>query len=58
MSDGGPRVLVVDDEQAIRRFLRVSLSAHDYVVLEASNGREALKSRSGCANGHRLPSSS
>ena len=42
MSDGGPRVLVVDDEQAIRRFLRVSLSAHDYVVLEASNGREAL----------------
>ena len=42
MTDGGPRVLVVDDEQAIRRFLRVSLSAHDYVVLEASNGREAL----------------
>ena len=42
MSDGGPRVLVVDDEQAIRRFLHVSLSAHDYVVLEAFNGREAL----------------
>jgi two-component system KDP operon response regulator KdpE len=42
MTDSGPAVLVVDDEQAIRRFLRVSLSAHDYAVLEAASGREAL----------------
>jgi two-component system, OmpR family, KDP operon response regulator KdpE len=36
------RVLVVDDEPAIRRFLRVSLSAHGCTVFEASNGQEAL----------------
>ena len=42
MSDGGPRVLVVDDEPAIRRFLTTSLAAHDYAVFEAVNGQEAL----------------
>jgi two-component system KDP operon response regulator KdpE len=42
MSQGGPRVLVVDDEPAIRRFLCTSLTAHDYVVFEAVNGQEAL----------------
>ena len=38
----GLRVLVVDDERAIRRFLRASLSVHQYTVLEAASGREAL----------------
>jgi two-component system KDP operon response regulator KdpE len=33
---------VVDDEQAIRRFLRTSLSANGYIVFEATNGQEAL----------------
>ena len=42
MSEGGPRVLVVDDEPAIRRFLCTSLAAHDYSVFEAANGQEAL----------------
>jgi two-component system KDP operon response regulator KdpE len=42
MSEGGPRVLVVDDEPAIRRFLCTSLTAHDYSVFEAVNGQEAL----------------
>jgi two-component system KDP operon response regulator KdpE len=32
----------VDDEPAIRRFLRVSLTAHGYKVFEASSGQEAL----------------
>ncbi len=41
MKGNGPRVLVVDDEKAIRRFLRVSLSTHGYDVYEASNGLEA-----------------
>ena len=36
------RVLVVDDEPAIRRYLRVALGAHDYTVFEAANGQEAL----------------
>jgi len=42
MSESGPRVLVVDDEPAIQRFLRTSLAAHGYVVFEAINGQEAL----------------
>jgi two-component system KDP operon response regulator KdpE len=36
------RVLVVDDEPQIRRFLRTSLSAHGYRVIEAASGREAI----------------
>ncbi|TAL02073.1 MAG: response regulator [Rhodospirillaceae bacterium] len=39
----GPRVLIVDDEPQIRRFLRASLQSHDYVVLEAENGKEAVR---------------
>ena len=36
------RVLVIDDEPAIRRFLRTSLSAQGYSVLEAENGETGL----------------
>ena len=36
------RVLVVDDELAIRRFLRTSLQAHGYVVFEAQTGEDGL----------------
>jgi len=36
-------VLVVDDEPAIRRLLRVSLTARGYSVCEASTGEEALQ---------------
>ncbi|MBN1661265.1 MAG: response regulator transcription factor [Anaerolineae bacterium] len=43
MSESSLRVLVVDDERAIRRFLRVSLTAHGYTVYEASSGCEALQ---------------
>ncbi len=42
MTDNALRVLVVDDERAIRRFLRTSLTAHGYAIYEASNGQEAL----------------
>jgi two-component system KDP operon response regulator KdpE len=41
------RVLIVDDERAIRRFLRASLTAHGYTVFEASSGREALSAVTG-----------
>jgi len=43
MNDKLARVLVVDDEQAIRRYLRASLSAHRYELYEAATGREALE---------------
>ncbi len=36
------KVLVVDDEPAIRRFLRTSLSTQGYEVTEAENGSRAL----------------
>ena len=39
----GPRILVVDDERAIRRFLRTSLSAYGYTVFEAPDGATALR---------------
>jgi two-component system KDP operon response regulator KdpE len=42
MPDGGLRVLVVDDEPSIRRFLSVSLTAHGHTIVEASRGEEAL----------------
>jgi two-component system KDP operon response regulator KdpE len=43
MSDEGARILVIDDERAIRRFLRVSLTAHGYQVFEASTAQEGLE---------------
>lgn len=42
MVETGLRVLVVDDERAIRRFLKASLEAHGNQVIEATNGAEAL----------------
>jgi two-component system KDP operon response regulator KdpE len=39
----GVRVLVVDDERAIRRFLQASLTTHSHTVFEATTGREALE---------------
>jgi two-component system KDP operon response regulator KdpE len=36
------RVLVVDDEPQIRRFLRAALAGHNYHVIEASGGNDAL----------------
>lgn len=37
------RVLIVDDEPPIRKFLRTSLSSQSYQVLEASDGAEAFE---------------
>jgi len=42
MNETGARVLVGDDEPAIRRFLRVSLAAHGYAIFEAGDGQSAL----------------
>jgi two-component system KDP operon response regulator KdpE len=38
------RVLIVDDERAIRRYLRTALEIQGYMVYEAVNGVEALGS--------------
>ncbi len=39
----GQRVLVVDDETSIRRYLRAALTAQGLTVYEAADGQEALK---------------
>ncbi|ACO78638.1 Response regulator KdpE [Azotobacter vinelandii CA] len=42
MSGVQQSILVIDDEAQIRKFLRISLVAHGYRVLEAGCGREGL----------------
>ena len=42
MNDQGYHILVVDDERAIRRFLKTSLSAQGYHITEAATGEEAI----------------
>jgi two-component system KDP operon response regulator KdpE len=42
MTPNGVRVLIVDDEPAIRRFLRTTLAAHGYDIFEAADGQSAL----------------
>lgn len=42
MSETGQRVLVVDDENSIRRYLRAALSAQGFSIYEAANGQEAI----------------
>ena len=41
MSDPGPLVLIVEDEAQMRRFLRATLGAHGYRLLEAETAAEA-----------------
>jgi two-component system KDP operon response regulator KdpE len=43
MTRVGMRVLVVDDEVAIRRFLRVALNGQGFVISEAATGQDALQ---------------
>src|SRR5690606_23203781 len=42
MRDAGGRVLIIDDERPIRRFLSTVLQAHDYATFEASSGEDGL----------------
>lgn len=42
MGNQGPRVLVIDDEEQVRRLLKVVLNAHDYNLALAMNGQEGL----------------
>ncbi|HWU75976.1 MAG TPA: response regulator transcription factor [Rhodanobacter sp.] len=42
MNTSAPRVLVIDDERQIRRFLDIGLRAEGYQVLQAANAAEGL----------------
>lgn len=37
-----PRILVIDDEPQIRKFMRISLSANGYEVIEADNAADGI----------------
>lgn len=43
MTVTGSRILVVDDEPQIRKFLEISLTAHGFVVEQAESGEDALQ---------------
>jgi two-component system KDP operon response regulator KdpE len=43
VSGDGPLILVIDDEQPIRRLLRTSLSAQHYRVVEAETAADGLR---------------
>jgi two-component system KDP operon response regulator KdpE len=47
MAETNLRILVVDDERAIRHFLQITLAAEGYTVFEAGSGREALSEVAG-----------
>jgi two-component system KDP operon response regulator KdpE len=38
----GAKILVIDDEAEIRKLLKVGLTAHGYVFLEAANGKDGI----------------
>ena len=42
MAADGPKILLIEDEQEIRRFLRVSLGSHGYQLVEADTGKEGI----------------
>jgi two-component system, OmpR family, KDP operon response regulator KdpE len=41
-AEGGARILVIDDEPQIRKFLRISLNAYGYEVIEAVRGEDGI----------------
>ncbi|HEU5085790.1 MAG TPA: response regulator, partial [Roseiflexaceae bacterium] len=43
MTAAQPLVLVVEDELPIRRFLRATLPAHGYRLLEAASGGDGMR---------------
>lgn len=49
MRKSGAKVLVIDDEVEIRRFLKIGLKTNDFIMLEAANGKDGL----GLASIHR-----
>jgi two-component system, OmpR family, KDP operon response regulator KdpE len=42
MTTDGPKILLIEDEQEIRRFLRVSLVGQGYRLVESATGREGV----------------
>lgn len=51
MSDETNRILVVDDEERIRRLLKMYLEKEGYEIDEAEDGETALKKRRSTTTG-------
>ena len=47
MAAPAPLVLLIEDEPQMRRFLRTTLRAHDYQVVEAASAREGMAQAAG-----------
>ena len=47
MAATAPLVLLIEDEPQMRRFLRTTLRAHDYQVVEAASAHEGLAQAAG-----------
>ncbi|MDP9033193.1 MAG: response regulator [Myxococcota bacterium] len=43
MTDPKPLVLLIEDEPQMRKFVRISLSSHEYRVIEASTAAEGIQ---------------
>ena len=43
MTQRRPTILVIEDEPAVKKFLRVSLESQNYKVIEAAGGEEGLR---------------
>ena len=46
MSEAKPTVLLVEDDAQMRKFVRIALESHDYRVIEAQSGDEAIRQAS------------
>lgn len=44
MNEPAPSVLIIEDEQKIRRFIRAGFEIHGYAVGEAENAGEGIRS--------------
>jgi two-component system KDP operon response regulator KdpE len=42
MTEASPVIVVIEDDPAIRRFLRTGLAAHSFKVFEADHGRQGI----------------
>ena len=42
MTQAPPTILIIEDEDPIRKFLRVTLDAHGYKLVEATTGKDGL----------------
>jgi len=48
MAEANPHVLIIEDEQAIVRFLRTTLGSQGYTLREAATGEAGLVQAAGC----------